>query len=105
MSNPVQFQISQVASAVGALRAALEAEAIDSLPNAIAGAQQALDKLNQGGFILIDNVLWSGKVLDTKYQDKDTALLRELNLKISQDVRVEKVLLPIRDGLYLIRKK
>jgi predicted O-methyltransferase YrrM len=67
--------------------------------------EQALDKLNQGGFILIDNVLWSGKVLDTKYQDKDTALLRELNLKISQDVRVEKVLLPIRDGLYLIRKK
>lgn len=46
MSNPVQFQISQVASAVGALRAALEAEDIDSLPNAIAGAQQALDKLN-----------------------------------------------------------
>ena len=67
--------------------------------------EQALDKLNQGGFILIDNVLWSGKVLDTKYQDKDTALLRELNLKISQDERIEKVLLPIRDGLYLIRKK
>ena len=37
-------------------------------------------------------------------QFKDTSLLRELNLKISQDERVEKVLLPIRDGLYLIRK-
>jgi predicted O-methyltransferase YrrM len=67
--------------------------------------EQALDKLNQGGFILIDNVLWSGKVLDAKHQDKDSTLLRELNLKISQDERVEKVLLPIRDGLYLIRKK
>jgi predicted O-methyltransferase YrrM len=67
--------------------------------------EQALDKLNQGGFILIDNVLWSGKVLDAKHQDKDSVLLRELNLKISQDERVEKVLLPIRDGLYLIRKK
>ena len=67
--------------------------------------EQALDKLNQGGFILIDNVLWSGKVLDAKHQDKDSTLLRELNLMISQDERVEKVLLPIRDGLYLIRKK
>ena len=67
--------------------------------------EQALEKLSSGGFILIDNVLWSGKVLDTQHQDKDSVLLRELNLKISQDVRVEKVLLPIRDGLYLIRKK
>jgi len=66
---------------------------------------QALEKLKPGGFILIDNVLWSGKVLDSKYQDKDTTLLRELNLQISQDERVEKVLLPLRDGLYLIRKK
>jgi len=66
--------------------------------------EQALEKLNPGGFILIDNVLWSGKVLDDKHQDKDSVLLRALNLKISQDPRVEKVLLPIRDGLYLIRK-
>jgi len=66
--------------------------------------EQALSILNPGGFILIDNVLWSGKVLDEKHQDKDTVLLRDLNLKISQDNRVEKVLLPIRDGLYLIRK-
>ena len=67
--------------------------------------EQALAKLKPGGFILIDNVLWSGKVLDATHQDKDTVLLRELNQKISQDTRVEKVLLPIRDGLYLIRKK
>lgn len=66
--------------------------------------EQALEMLKPGGFILIDNVLWSGKVVEEKHQDKDTVLLRELNLKISQDARVEKVLLPIRDGLYLIRK-
>lgn len=66
--------------------------------------EQALEKLNPGGFILIDNVLWSGKVLEDKHQDKDSTVLRDLNLKISQDTRVEKVLLPIRDGLYLIRK-
>ena len=67
--------------------------------------EQALEKLNPGGFILIDNVLWSGKVLDAAHQDKDTVLLRALNQKINQDTRVEKVLLPIRDCLYLIRKK
>ena len=67
--------------------------------------EQALEKLKPGGFILIDNVLWSGKVLDEQFKDKDTVLLRELNFKISHDTRVEKVLLPIRDGLYLIRKK
>lgn len=67
--------------------------------------ENSLKKLNSGGVILIDNVLWSGKVLDSKFQDKDTVLLRELNQKISLDGRVEKVLLPIRDGLYLIRKK
>jgi len=50
-------------------------------------------------------VLWSGKVINDSHQDKDSVLLRELNLKISQDPRVEKVLLPVRDGLYLIRKK
>ena len=64
----------------------------------------ALSKLKSGGYILIDNVLWSAKVLDAKHQDKDTVLLRELNTAISKDSRVEKVLLPIRDGLYLIRK-
>ncbi|MEY3728357.1 MAG: hypothetical protein RL098_1834 [Bacteroidota bacterium] len=57
--------------------------------------EQALEKLKPGGFILIDNVLWSGKVLDTQHQDKDSVLLRELNLKISQDARVEKVLLMV----------
>ena len=67
--------------------------------------EQALEKLNPSDFILIDNVLWSGKVINDSHQDKDSVLLRELNLKISQDPRVEKVLLPVRDGLYLIRKK
>lgn len=69
--------------------------------------EQALEKLVPGGFILIDNVLWSGKVVDAKSleKDKDTKLLNELNQRIAADTRVEKVLLPIRDGLFLIRKR
>lgn len=57
-----------------------------------------------GGYIISDNVLWSGKVADESHQDKDTVLLRQFNQKIHQDERVENLLLPIRDGLMIARK-
>jgi predicted O-methyltransferase YrrM len=60
-------------------------------------------KVRQGGIILADNVLWSGKVLDAK-PDKDTKAIRDFNRKIHEDQRVENVLLPIRDGIMMIRK-
>jgi predicted O-methyltransferase YrrM len=64
------------------------------------------EKVKQGGFILADNVLWSGKVLEeTKRGDESTAALKKFNQMVSEDTRVEKVLLPIRDGLTVIRKK
>ncbi len=62
-----------------------------------------IDKLKPGGIILADNVLWSGKVLDVK-PDKDTRAILEFNHKIQEDKRVENVLLPIRDGIMMIRK-
>ena len=57
-----------------------------------------------GGYIIADNVLWSGKVIDTSQQDKDTQLLREYNQLNQEDNRVEEVLFPIRDGLMIARK-
>lgn len=62
-----------------------------------------IDKVGSGGYILADNVLWSGKVLDQK-PDKDTKAIIEFNKKVSQNPRVESVLLPIRDGIMLMRK-
>jgi predicted O-methyltransferase YrrM len=62
-----------------------------------------IGKVRQNGFILADNVLWSGKVLDAK-PDKDTRAIVEFNRKIQDDRRVENVLLPIRDGIMMIRK-
>jgi caffeoyl-CoA O-methyltransferase len=56
-----------------------------------------------GGYILADNVLWSGKVLDDK-PDKDTRAIKEFNRKIQEDTRVENVLLPVRDGIMVMRK-
>ncbi len=62
-----------------------------------------IDKVNPGGFILADNVLWSGKVLDGK-PDKDTRAIVQFNKKIKDDVRVKNVLLPIRDGISIMQK-
>lgn len=60
-------------------------------------------KLKPGGLILADNVLWSGKVLNDN-QDKDTAHIHSFNKKINSEPGIEVVMLPIRDGLTLIRK-
>lgn len=63
-----------------------------------------IDKMNSGGVILSDNVLWSGKVLETpEIDDKDTNALIEYNKLLASDKRVETVLLPIRDGLTISR--
>lgn len=62
-----------------------------------------IDRMPPGGLLLADNVLWSGKVLQKK-KDTDTATLHAFNEMVQADERVDKVLLPLRDGLYLIRK-
>ncbi|NNK81681.1 MAG: O-methyltransferase [Flavobacteriaceae bacterium] len=66
-----------------------------------------IDKLKPGGIILSDNVLWSGKVLETKFKKDDTSTpaLIAYNELLKNDSRVETVLLPIRDGLTISRKK
>lgn len=62
------------------------------------------DKVKVGGVILADNVLWSGKITKPK-PDKDTRALLQFNAKVTNDTRVENVLLPLRDGIMMIRKK
>lgn len=68
--------------------------------------QFALKYLNNGGYILADNILWDGKVTDEAPQnDLYTQGILEFNRIVKEDKNVEKVILPIRDGLFLIRKK
>lgn len=63
-----------------------------------------IDKMNPGGVILSDNVLWSGKVAQVPYpKDKDTLTLIAYNKLLKKDPRIETVLLPIRDGLTISR--
>jgi predicted O-methyltransferase YrrM len=62
--------------------------------------------LPAGAVVLLDNVLWSGKVvMPAESKDKETQVLQELNKQITADTRVENVLLPLRDGLMMVRKK
>jgi len=63
-----------------------------------------IDKLNNNGVILADNVLWSGKVINSEDHDLTTNVLREFNKMVNNDNRVETILLPIRDGISIIRK-
>jgi caffeoyl-CoA O-methyltransferase len=63
-----------------------------------------IDKVRSGGLIIIDNVLWKGKVYADD-SDPDTRSIRELNDQVAKDTRVEKLILPVRDGVLLIRKK
>lgn len=62
------------------------------------------DKVRPGGFIIADNVLWSGKVVDEN-PDKDTRALMDYSAKVHADDRVENVLAPVRDGLMIARKR
>lgn len=65
-----------------------------------------VDRVNTGGIILADNVLWSGKILvePGKKTDKDTQALLDYNQMVQADSRVENILLPIRDGIMMARK-
>lgn len=64
------------------------------------------DKVRPGGFILADNVLWSGKVVElVKPSDLDTQAVLAFNEKVQNDSRVENVLLPVRDGIMMMRKR
>ena len=62
-----------------------------------------IGKMRSGGLILVDNVLWSGKIIEETAKDKSTEALRDFNTKVANDPRVEPLLLPIRDGLFLLR--
>jgi len=66
-----------------------------------------IERLNTGGIILSDNVLWSGKILDKTFKKEDTSTpaLIEYNTLLKTDNRIDTVMLPIRDGLTISRKK
>lgn len=67
--------------------------------------EEILARLRPGGVILVDNVLWMGRVADPNVQDEQTEAIRRFNAAVASDERVDRVMLPISDGLTLVRKR
>lgn len=67
--------------------------------------EECLKRTRSNGLILIDNVLWGGSVIDPKNQTEDTKAIRALNDHIAHDQRVDAVMIPVSDGLTIVRKK
>lgn len=107
MSDKIQFIVGDAYNIVKTLPYKFDLVFIDAdKPNYLKYYEQAIDCLNDGGYFIADNVLWSGKVVDetSLAKDKDTQLLDQFNKRIHNDDRITHLLLPVRDGLMLGRK-
>lgn len=101
----VQFHLGNAIDIIPTLSETFDLVFIDAdKPNYSNYYNLVFDRVSNGGFIIADNVLWSGKVLD-KDKDEETQALYDYSKMVMADDRVENVLLPIRDGLMIARKK
>ena len=104
LQNKIELHIGKAEEIIPALNESFDLVFIDADKiNYSLYYDLVFDKVKKGGFIIADNVLWSGKVLDEK-TDKDTAAIKQYNEKINSDIRVENMMLPLRDGLMIARK-
>ena len=103
-ADRIDFRLGPATEIIPTLNKTLDLVFIDAdKPNYSNYYNLVFDKLRPGGFIIADNVLWSGKVLDTE-KDENTQALHDFNEMVFADKRVSNVLLPIRDGLMVIQK-
>jgi caffeoyl-CoA O-methyltransferase len=104
LTEQIDYRIGDAAQIIPALDLTFDLVFIDAdKENYSKYYDLVFDKVRPGGLILADNVLWSGKVVRPK-PDKDTRALLEFNQKVIADPRVENLLLPLRDGIMMIRK-
>ena len=104
MSKRIDYRIGDATQIIPTLEMTFDLVFIDAdKENYSNYYDMVIDKLNLKGIILADNVLWSGKFLDEN-SDKDTRAIIAFNKKVTDDPRVENVMLPIRDGIMMIRK-
>ena len=105
-SNQIVLHIGDACSIIGEINETFDLVFIDGDKREyISYYEASIAKLRRGGFILVDNVLWDGKVLgEPLFLDAQTVSITAFNNHVQSDLKVENVLLPIRDGLMLIRK-
>jgi predicted O-methyltransferase YrrM len=106
LNSKIKYQIGDAKEIIPSLNETFDLVFIDAdKKNNATYYNMIIDRVRSGGLILVDNVLWSGKVLDQGVSDQKTSFISKFNEMVSADQRVEKLILPVRDGLFLIRKK
>lgn len=104
VSSQIDFRIGNALKIIPSLKEKFDLVFIDAdKENYPHYFDLVINSVPLNGIILADNVLWSGKVLDSK-PDKDTKAIIDFNQKVHRDTRVENVLLPVRDGMMMLRK-
>ncbi len=105
-ADRIEIELGPALETVGRLPGPFDLVFIDADKPAYLGYYEAvLPKLSEGGLIVVDNVLWSGRLIDESEQDDATVALREFNDCVVADDRVEVVMLTVRDGVSLIRRR
>ena len=107
LENKIQLHIGAAVNILPTLKEEFDLVFIDAdKENYSAYYDLVFPKVKPGGFIIADNILWSGKILNSPMKmDIETKSLYDYSRKINSDFRVENVLLPLRDGLMIARKK
>lgn len=107
MDKTIELKIGDAIELIPSLNETFDIVFIDAdKENYVNYYNLVFDKVRKGGFIIADNVLWSGKVLKPDDElDQDTRVLKKYNQMVLDDERVENLLLPIRDGLMIAQKK
>lgn len=107
LTDKIDYQLGNALDLIPELEGNFDLVFIDAdKVNYINYYELVVDRVNSGGIILADNVLWGGNVLADQGEkpQRDTQTLRDFNQLVLEDPRVENVLLPIRDGIMMIRK-
>ncbi len=107
MEDKIDYRIGDAAQLIPQLDEQFDIVFIDAdKKNYCTYYDLVFDKVRPGGYIIADNVLWSGKVLE-EYEtlDRETKIIMDYNRMVHEDPRVQEVLLPIRDGLMVARKR
>ena len=106
LENQIDYRIGNAIDIVPTLDEEFDLVFIDADKNNYLNYYNLIfDRVKKGGYIIADNVLWSGKILDAQEDmDADTKALYDYAHKVKADVRVETLLLPVRDGLMIARK-
>lgn len=104
LENKIKFIPGNALQTISAINETFDIVFIDAdKMNYINYYDLVIDKVRKGGYILSDNVLWNGKVLQDK-KDKETELIHQFNIKLTNDPRVQNTIIPIRDGINIARK-